>query len=181
MGSQSKKRITNTALTKKIYKNPIMWIRVSSNIKAAQYWSVSLTIRSILITILSAVFMNDPVKQAFISANLSYHGPAFHDQAKTFCQVSIAVGILGILISGILIFGAFKHSRVAIFIWMIAASVETLALIGIMIMWAIGGEHLLMILSLFGSLKTVYAIFVAKRAREQITTEKVENSGNQLS
>ena len=85
------------------------------------------------------------------------------------------------MISGILIFGAFKQSRVAIFIWMISASVETVALIGVMIMWAIGGEHLLMILSLFGSLKTVYAIFVAKRAREQITKEKVENSGNQLS
>ena len=91
--------------------------------------------------------------------------------------------ILGAIIAGILIFGTFKKSRVAIFVWMILAPIDILgsfSLLTIMIMWAIDlWNRLFIFIYLFGILN-IRAIYVAHKAREEITNEKTNENGANL-
>jgi hypothetical protein len=88
--------------------------------------------------------------------------------------------ILGAFIAGILIFGAFKKSRVAIFVWIILAPIDILGLFAIMIMWAITKVWIMVFICLFGIVETVRAIYVAHKAREEITNEKTNENGSNL-
>ena len=88
--------------------------------------------------------------------------------------------ILGAFIAGILIFGTFKKSRVAIFVWMILAPIDILGLFAIMLMWAITKVWFMVFLCLFGIVETVRAIYVAHKSREEITNEKTNENGSNL-
>jgi hypothetical protein len=99
---------------------------------------------------------------------------------QTFCKFSIAVGILGVFTAGILIFGTFKRSRVAIFVWMILAPIDVLGLFANMIIWAMAHVWIMFILCFFSMLKTIRAIFVAHQAREEITNEKTNESPSNM-
>ena len=88
--------------------------------------------------------------------------------------------ILGAFIAGILIFGTFKKSRVAIFVWIILAPIDILGLFAIMIMWAITKVWIMVFLCLIGIVETVRAIYVAHKAREEITNEKTNENGSNL-
>ena len=80
-----------------------------------------------------------------------------------------------------MIFGTFKKSRVAIFVWMVLAPIDILGLLAFMIMWAAVAHILWMsLLCLIGTLKTVRAMFVAHKAREEITNEKINESPSNL-
>lgn len=160
-----------------------MRLKFSSHLKAAQFYGISLTIRSILISVISAVKRN---WRLALEADLKSKGQHFLDphtavyEYETFCKCSIAVGILGAFIAGILIFGAFKKSRVAIFVWIILAPIDILGLFAIMIMWAITKVWIMVFLCLFGIVETVRAIYVAHKAREEITNEKTNENGSNL-
>ena len=157
-----------------------MFLKFSSRLKAAQYYGIALTIRSIVISAISAHFLNrvhtNEADWRSIGVDVS---DQFND-VKTFCKFSIAVGILGVFTAGILIFGTFKRSRVAIFVWMILAPIDVLGLFANMIIWAMAHVWIMFIFCFFSMLKTIRAIFVAHQAREEITNEKTNESPSNM-
>ena len=157
-----------------------MLLKFSSRLKAAQYYGIVLTIRSIVISAISAHFLN---RAHTNEADWRSIGVDVSDQyydVQTFCKFSIAVGILGAFIGGILIFGTFKRSRVAIFVWMILAPIDVLGLFANMIIWAMAHVWFMFVLCFLSMLKTIRAIFVAHQAREEITNEKTNESSSNL-
>jgi len=169
-----------------------MLLKFSSRLKAAQYYGIVLTIRSIVISAISFHFLNRAHTNAWtdykrlslpIGSDWRSIGVEVSDKyndIQTFCKFSIAVGILGAFIGGILIFGTFKRSRVAIFVWMILAPIDVLGLFANMIIWAMAHVWIMFILSFLSMLKTIRAIFVAHQAREEITNEKTNESSSNL-
>jgi hypothetical protein len=149
-----------------------MLLKFSSRLKAAQYYGIVLTIRSIVISAISAHL----AEWRSIGVDVS---DQYYD-VQTFCKFSIAVGILGAFIGGILIFGTFKRSRVAIFVWMILAPIDVLGLFANMIIWSMAHVWFMFVLCFLSMLKTIRAIFVAHQAREEITNEKTNESSSNL-
>ena len=157
-----------------------MLLKFSSRLKAAQYYGIALTIRSIVISAISAHFLN---RAHTNEADWRSSGVDVSDQyndVQTFCKFSIAVGILGAFTAAILIFGTFKRSRVAIFVWMILAPIDVIGLFANMIIWAMANVWFMFILCFFSLLKTFRAIYVAHQAREEITNEKANESPSNL-
>ena len=149
-----------------------MLLKFSSRLKAAQYYGIVLTIRSIVISAISAHL----AEWRSIGVDVS---DQYYD-VQTFCKISIAVGIISAFICGILIFGTFKRSRVAIFVWMILAPIDVLGLFANMIIWAMAHVWFMFVLCFLSMLKTIRAIFVAHQAREEITNEKTNESSSNL-
>ena len=88
-----------------------MLLKFSSRLKAAQYYGIALTIRSILISAISAHFLNrahtNEADWRSIGVDVSDH----YNNVQTFCKFSIAVGILSAFTAGILIYGTFKKTQ----------------------------------------------------------------------
>ena len=157
-----------------------MFLKFSSRLKAAQYYGIALTIRSIVISAISAHFLNRTHTNEADWRSIGVDVSDQFNDVKTFCKFSIAVGILSAFTAGILIFGTFKRSRVAIFVWMILAPIDVLGLFANMIIWAMAHVWIMFILSFLSMLKTIRAIFVAHQAREEITNEKTNESSSNL-
>ena len=157
-----------------------MLLKFSSRLKAAQYYGIALTIRSIVISAISAHFLNRTHTNEADWRSIGLDVSDQFNDVKTFCKFSIAVGILGVFTAGILIFGTFKRSRVAIFVWMILAPIDVLGLFANMIIWAMAHVWIMFILCFFSMLKTIRAIFVAHQAREEITNEKTNESPSNM-
>ena len=157
-----------------------MLLKFSSRLKAAQYYGIVLTIRSIVISAISAHFLNRTHTNEADWRSIGVDVSDQFNDVQTFCKFSIAVGILGAFIGGILIFGTFKRSRVAIFVWMILAPIDVLGLFANMIVWAIAHVWFMFILCFLSMLKTIRAIYVAHQAREEITNEKTNESPSNL-
>jgi len=157
-----------------------MLLKFSSRLKAAQYYGIVLTIRSIVISAISAHFLNTTHTNEADWRSIGVDVSDQFNDVQTFCKFSIAVGILGAFIGGILIFGTFKRSRVAIFVWMILAPIDVLGLFANMIVWAVTHNWGMSLLCLIGIIKTVRAMFVAHQAREEITNEKTNESPSNL-
>ena len=157
-----------------------MLLKFSSRLKAAQYYGIVLTIRSIVISAISAHFLNTTHTSEADWRSIGVDVSDQYNDVQSFCKFSIAVGILGAFIAGILIFGTFKRSRVAIFVWMILAPIDVLGLFANMIIWAMAHFWGMSLLCLIGIIKTVRAMFVAHQAREEITNEKTNESPSNL-
>ena len=130
-----------------------MLLKFSSRLKAAQYYGIALTIRSILISAISAHFLNRAHTNEADWRSIGVDVSDQFNDLQTFCKFPIAVGILGVFTAGILIFGTFKRSRVAIFVWMILAPIDVLGLFANMIVWAIAHNWWMSLLCLIGIIK----------------------------
>ena len=157
-----------------------MFLKFSSRLKAAQYYGIALTIRSIVISAISAHFLNRTHTNEADWRSIGVDVSEQYNSVQNYCKFSIAVGILSAFTAGILIFGTFKRSRVAIFVWMILAPIDVLGLFANMIIWAMAHVWIMFIFCFFSMLKTIRAIFVAHQAREEITNEKTNESPSNM-
>ena len=166
----------------------------TSYLQSSLFWGIALTVKGILLSLISAVFFKNPriLKPDWIANTLSNPNTEW-ENANPFMEphnritvieilslFSLALGIFGVFHSGILILGAFMRSKVAIIVWMFFAIFECLFLVPLVILCGICNVWLLAIPNAFSVLKTSRAIFIAQKAREEISNGKIKDSGSKL-
>ena len=166
----------------------------TSYLHSSLYWGIALTVKSILLSLVSAVLFKNPriLRPDWIADTLNQPNTEWENAnplmephnrinvIEILSLFSLTLGIFGIFHSGILVLGAFMRSKVVIIVWMFFAIFECLFLVPLVILCGICNVWLLAILNAFCVIKTGRAIFIAQKAREEINNGKIKDCGSKL-
>ena len=166
----------------------------TSYLHSSLYWGIALTVKSILLSLVSAVFLKNPriLKPDWIADSLSQPNTEWENAnplmephnrinvIEILSLFSLVLGIFGVFHFVILVLGAFMRSKIAIIDWMFFAIFECLFLVPLVILCGICNVWLLAILNAFCVLKTSRAIFIAQKAREEFNNGKIKDCGSKL-